>query len=175
MSALLASIVVVTNIGFMAGYDTVTRNPAWVAYDLEPSEVVAAPRAAIGFKPDPRIPETADVRQFYDIMGQHFDRGHLAPAADFNWATNALRETYNFSNIAPMRPNLNRGAWSRAEREVRQLAARGTAHVVIFPTYEKLKTHVQYNTTGCDIVVPSGFVKVAWGWFGVRFWNLENK
>lgn len=174
MSALLASIVVVTNLGFMAGYDTVTCNPAWVAYDLEPSEVVAAPRAAIGFKPDPRI-EKSDVREFYKHYGHIYDRGHLAPAADFNWNTNALAETYLFTNIAPMTRKLNRVVWLDTEKEVRRLAKSGTVHVVVFPTYEKLKTHVQYNTAGCDTVVPSGFVKVAWGWFGVRFWNLENK
>lgn len=165
LTALAASVVVLTNLGYTVGYDVGRRCPAWVAYDLEPSEVVPAKRLPVAFAPDSRVPETHGVQRFYDVMGDVYDRGHLAPAADFNFDTNALRQTYLFTNVAPMHRNLNRGAWSQAEREVRQLAASGTVHVVNFPL------HIGDNA----FVVPTHFVKVAYGWFGVRYWCLPNR
>lgn len=161
---LLASIFVVTNLGFTAAYDTGHLCPSWVAYDLEPSEVVLASRKAIPFRADPRIPNN-DREAFYTALKDtRYDRGHIAPAADFNYDDAALRETYLYTNVAPMTPRLNRGEWCRAEKEVRTLAASGTVHVVTFPVFDTP-----------DALVPSRFVKVAWGWFGVRFWNYENK
>jgi len=168
MLALLASIVIVTNIGFTVGYDTDKHNPCWVAYDLEPNEVVKAERRSIGFVADPRI-EGSDMTEDYKAASHRWDRGHLAPAADFNWSTNALRQTYYFSNVCPMTQKLNRGEWRKTEDEVRRLAESGTVHVVIFPKYEGW-----YAPVG-RMRFPTSFVKVAYGWFGVRMWNLENK
>jgi len=165
---ILSGIVVITNIGFTIGFDTDRMNPSWVAYDLEPHEVIKTPRKSFDFKDDPRIPEM-DVSKPYKWRSQCFDRGHLAPAADFNWDTNALRQTYYFSNICPMTRRLNRGKWLETENECRKLAASGTVHLVIFPTYE------QKISSSPGVENPSGFVKIAWGWFGLREWRLENK
>jgi len=165
MIALLASIVVVTNIGFTAAYDTVRLCPAWVAYDLEPAKVVKADRKPIPFRYDARIPETGEVGQLYEVIGQYFDRGHLCPAADMNWDTNALKQTYLFSNIAPMRASVNRGAWRKTEDEVRRLAQSGTVHIVCFPIH----------SGNSRFMIPSAFVKVAYGDFGVRFWQVSNE
>lgn len=169
MLGLLASIVIVTNVGFTVGYDTERLNPSWVSYDLEPTELRHMKRVPHSFKADDRIVQTRDVAGFYEAYGKYFDRGHLAPAADFNWNTNALDATYLFSNISPMTRKLNRGAWLDHENEVRQLAESGTVHVVMFPQY-----YDWYAPTG-KILVPKSFVKVAWGWFGVRIWNEKNE
>ena len=164
--SILAAIVVLTNLAYTSAFDTVARCPAWIAYDLVPGEIVKAERAPIPFRADPRVPESDNAA---DYAGSGYDRGHLAPAADFNFDRAALDETYYFTNIAPQAPSLNRGAWLDAENEVRRLAASGTVHVVTFPVFSDFLT----NRIG-RVRVPSGFVKVAYGWFGVRHWSLSN-
>lgn len=159
----LAAIVVVTNIGFVAAFDTDLKCPSWVAYDIDPSKIVRAERAPIQFRPDPRIPGT-DLATFYRGA---YDRGHMAPAADFNWDENALRQTYYFSNIAPQVPSVNRGEWRLIEKHIRHLASSGLVHVVTIPVFT--------NTTSIDVSVPSSFYKVAYGSFGARVWFVENK
>lgn len=161
---IIAAFLIVTNLGFTAAFDTARRQPAWVAYDLEPHEVVKAVRPAVPFTADPRVPGS-DMDWFY--RGSGFDRGHLAPSADFNWNTNAQRQTYFFSNVCPMRPRLNRGPWRMAEDDVRSLAASGTVHVVMWPVFGGSVTN--------GVPIPERFVKVAYGWFGVRLWNLPNE
>ena len=157
----LAAIVILTNAAFSVWFDTDTRCPACVAYDLEPAEVIRAKRADIPFRADPRVP-ASDVAADYAKSG--FDRGHMAPAADFNFDRRALTETYLFTNIAPQVPELNRGAWAQFEAEIRTLAASGTVHVVVFPIY----------TPGAPVRrmgrvrIPDAFEKVAYGWFGIR-------
>lgn len=42
--SVLAAIVFLTNAAFTVAFDTETRCPAWVAYDLEPCEVVVTNR-----------------------------------------------------------------------------------------------------------------------------------
>ena len=163
-----STIVLVTNIAFSVAYDTETRCPAWVSYDLEPGEVVIANRAQIQFRRDPRISESDNA---LDYAGSGYDRGHMAPAADFNFDRRALAETYLYSNVCPQLPSINRGVWADVEREVRQLAASGTVHVVTWPEY--MDGFCGTNMIG-RVRVPAAFRKVAWGWFGVRAWTVLN-
>lgn len=160
----LAAIVVLTNLAFVAAFDTDARCPAWVSYDLEPAEIVVTNRAAIPFHPDPRVIESDNAA---DYAGSGYDRGHMAPAADFNFDRRALAETYRYSNICPQRPDLNRGAWAEIERQVRDLARSGTVHVVTFPVFDDRRT----NRIG-RVRVPEAFVKLAFGWFGVKSWRV---
>ena len=165
----LAAIVVLTNLAYIAAFDTETRCPAWVAYDLEPCEVVVTNRAAIPFRADPRVKESDNAA---DYAGSGYDRGHMAPAADFNFDRAALAETYYLTNVAPQVPSLNRGAWLDAENEVRRLAASGTVHVVVFPEFDD-RCYPGVRRTG-RVAIPTAFVKVAYGWFGVRHWRFQN-
>ena len=166
MIQVFAAIVIVTNAAYTAAFDTVTRCPAWVAYDLEPGEVVVTNRAAIPFRADPRIPES-DVAA--DYAGSGYDRGHMAPAADFNFDRIALGETYLYTNICPQWPGMNRGRWAEIEAEVRRLSASGNVHVMTWPEYDERIT----NRIG-RVRVPARFVKVATGAFGVRTWRVGN-
>lgn len=160
---LLAAVVVVTNLGFTAWFDTSLRIPLCVEYDLEPCEVIRRPRVPLGFTGDPRIP-MSDANSAYSKSG--YDRGHMAPAADFNWSPIALRQTYMFSNIAPQRPSLNRGPWLDAESAVRSMAASGTVHVITVA--------VPGTNSLNGVNVPSGFHKFAVGPNGMRHWYYPN-
>ncbi|HOK39316.1 MAG TPA: DNA/RNA non-specific endonuclease [Bacteroidales bacterium] len=53
----------------------------------------------------------------YDGFG--FDRGHLAPSADFRWSEIALSESYYYSNMTPQLPKFNREVWAEIENFAR--------------------------------------------------------
>ncbi len=65
-----------------------------------------------------RIPK-ADGTFSYDGFG--FDRGHLAPSADFRWSLIALSESYFYSNMTPQRPEFNRESWAELETLLRTI------------------------------------------------------
>lgn len=54
----------------------------------------------------------------YDGFG--YDRGHLAPSADFRWSEKALSESYYYSNMTPQLPEFNREIWAKIEDFLRQ-------------------------------------------------------
>jgi len=54
----------------------------------------------------------------YDGFG--YDRGHLAPSADFRWSAIALSESYYYSNMSPQLPAFNRELWADIESFVRE-------------------------------------------------------
>ncbi|MBW6482729.1 MAG: DNA/RNA non-specific endonuclease [Vicingaceae bacterium] len=51
----------------------------------------------------------------YEYDGFGYDRGHLAPSADFKWSKKALSESYFYSNISPQLADFNRGKWGDLE------------------------------------------------------------
>jgi endonuclease G len=54
----------------------------------------------------------------YDGFG--YDRGHLAPSADFRWSPLALSESYFYSNMTPQLPEFNRELWADIESFMRE-------------------------------------------------------
>ena len=72
------------------------------------------------FRLDPKVETvTADSADYWD---SGYDRGHLAPSADFRWSRDALSQSYYYSNMSPQRPELNREAWARLENLIREFA-----------------------------------------------------
>lgn len=51
----------------------------------------------------------------YDYDGFGYDRGHLAPSADFRWSKKALSESYFYSNMSPQLGDFNRKKWANLE------------------------------------------------------------
>jgi DNA/RNA endonuclease G (NUC1) len=61
--------------------------------------------------------KTSDTRDYLNV----YDRGHLAPAADFNCDLASLR-TFTYLNCALQYDELNRGVWRLLEEHERVLA-----------------------------------------------------
>lgn len=53
-----------------------------------------------------------------------YDKGHLAPAADFAHSRSEMAATFDYINCLPQRPSLNRGEWKRDETKVRKWSQR---------------------------------------------------
>jgi len=165
---MLTSLVLITNIAYTAAFDTSNRCPAWVDYEITPEEVVHTRRMPIPFHTEPSLPEHSDNLDDYFHSG--YDRGHLAPAADFNYDTNALMQTYSFANICPMSKELNRGPWKDLEAHVRDLAeASNTVRVITFPIYLGEPRFIK------RVRIPDGFAKVLILTNTIEVYTMPNK
>lgn len=85
-----------------------------------------------------------------------YDRGHLAPAADFSWNKKALEESFYLTNIAPQKPRLNRDAWKRLEAKIRRWACGEKRLTVI--TGPLLETQPQLLKG--ELPLPKSFFKL---------------
>ncbi len=109
---------------FKIAYDSSKRLAQYVTYQLTASQLRAkSARRSNKFIPDPflvknNIPYVVTVE--YAKSG--YDRGHLAPSADFAWDQEANNMSFVMSNMAPQLPGLNRDAWKKLEDQVRKWA-----------------------------------------------------
>ena len=97
--------------------------------------------------------------KYQDYTHSGYDRGHLAPDADFDWTLKSASKTYTMANIIPQSPMVNRKTWSKAERYERKLATKyGFINVLNLVFYNKNPKRIGKN----QIAVPKGFAKVLW-------------
>lgn len=94
-------------IGYAALYDPAERTPLWVAEHVMPTNFAgAAERDQLDFIPDPDIPFGAlPFQADYERSG--FDKGHMAPAANFRSSQLAMNATFRFANAIPQTPQSN--------------------------------------------------------------------
>ncbi len=130
----------------------------WAAYCLEKSELVKNANRGDDFRADPEI--STGSATLSDYRGSGYDRGHLAPAADFAFSEEAMSESFYLSNMSPQAGDLNRITWQYLEGQVRTWAETyGRVYVVTGPVLEKDAS--QYASIGKNKVsVPEYYYKV---------------
>ncbi|MEJ7625567.1 MAG: DNA/RNA non-specific endonuclease [Ferruginibacter sp.] len=102
----------------------------------------------------------ADSTFLYDGFG--YDRGHIAPSADFRWSKTALSESYFYSNMTPMLPDFNRGGWLDMEDVLRNYIYRNNntqLYIVTGPFLEKSLPVIEKGIN--KIPIPKRFFKIA--------------
>ena len=165
-------------------YDTRTRTPVYVQHRIEvlprPGEPGAAAaerhphRSRMHFKQDLLVEERyRSSNSHYHLTG--YDRGHMAPAADFNGSSKQLEDTYNLTNIAPQDPAMNRQIWAWLEEWTRRVARQGhesvqavtlvTTGPLWLPSHPTDERKFRYNLEGIGkppslVLVPTHFFKV---------------
>jgi len=102
------------------GYNEKHEQPNWVAHMITSDILAGRVKRTNDFRVDSLIPSGTAVTEDYWDSG--YDRGHLAPSADFRWSRKALSESYFYSNMSPQLPEFNRGIWAEFENEVREWA-----------------------------------------------------
>ena len=92
-----------------------------------------------------------------DYAGSGMDRGHLVPAGDLKWSTDAMRQSFLLTNVCPMHKALNEGGWAKLEEKVREWTARDSALLVFTgPVVSEGDT----TLTSGRVTVPSAYYKV---------------
>jgi len=147
---------IVEHMGYTISYNQDYRVSNWVAYELLASEVYTGYRAREdSFEPDPLIKG----RQAYDsdYVGSGYDRGHMAPAGDMKWSSQAMKESFYLSNVCPQNHNLNAGAWNDLEKQIRYEAKYyGSVYVTCGPIFNSSRPdHIGSN----HVMVPDSFFK----------------
>lgn len=114
---------ILTNPGFVIGYDLARRRAAWVAFRLHAVHGFESMERP-DFQPDPRLRPGAR-RTEYPFHG--FDRGHMAPnyAMRQLYGRDAQRASFHYSNVVAQGSRLNQLDWQRLEEiEVDDIAPR---------------------------------------------------
>ena len=102
----------------------------WVSHIILPDIIQGTVSRTNKFLVDPKVAtgsaEEADYflkylqpDSTYKYDGYGFDRGHLAPSADFRWSQTALAESYFYSNMSPQAEAFNRDIWAALESHIR--------------------------------------------------------
>lgn len=106
---------------YTLSYSEPNEQAVWVAYLLTSNMATGAVKRADNFRTDPMVPTGSAT--LADYKGSGYDRGHLCPAADMSFSTDAMSETFYMSNMSPQDPSFNRGIWQNLEDQVRNWAA----------------------------------------------------
>lgn len=142
--------------GFTTYFNRDTHLPNCTSYELTRQETSGEVQRSKSFYADPNLDGSA-TPQDYAYSG--FDRGHMVPAGDMKWDTDAMTECFYMSNIVPQKKALNSGAWNKLETKIRDWADRDSALIVI--TGPIVLESDWENTIGDNkVVVPSSLFKV---------------
>jgi endonuclease G len=146
---------VVHHFAYTLYFDNNYKDARWVAYMLTQTNLLTIlSKRSNNFRPDPSVPNSPTPQ---DYTRSGYDRGHLAPAADFRWNEQAMNESFYMSNMTPQIPAFNRGIWNNLEKQVRDWALeKDTLYIVTGAVLHKgLPTIGTSNVT-----VPERFYKV---------------
>lgn len=147
---------IIRHTGYVLSYNEEYEVPSYVAYELTKDEVLGGGEREDSFKEDKEV--RTGSASLADYRGSGYDRGHMAPAADFKWSEDAMSDTFYMSNMCPQDPSFNRGIWADLEAVVRTMAYdNGKVYVVTGPVL----TDGPYETIGeNEVAVPKQFYKV---------------
>jgi endonuclease G, mitochondrial len=131
--------------------------PEWVAYELTEARLKSEwVDRTNNFRPDPMVQSGSATPD--DYRRTNFDRGHLVPAADMAFSTEAMSETFFLSNIAPQDPGFNKGVWRELEELTRDWARRFKHLYVV--TGPVLTQPVKFWIGENQVAVAPAFYKV---------------
>lgn len=130
-------------------YNEKLEQPTKIQYTVQCPNGTAS-RAGMDFYTNDSI-KTSDAD---DYVNNVYDKGHLAPAADFNCTKEILYQTFSYLNCALQNQYLNRGVWRMLEEHERELARTENVTVTITLVFDKNSIVLPTGAT-----VPNGFYK----------------
>ncbi len=142
---------------FTLSYVEEHEQAEWVAYELT-REKLAMPNVnrTGDFRPDPKVRKASASPK--DYTGTGYDRGHLAPAGDMAFSTEAMSESFYMTNISPQIKNFNGGIWRELEELTRDWAREfDRLYVVTGPV---LAQNIREKIGENNVSVPDEFYKV---------------
>ncbi len=117
--------------GMALAYAERYEQARWVAHIILPDVMEGVVSRSNDFRPDSFVANGSAIEADYFLKylqpdstykydGFGYDRGHLAPSADFRWSAKALSESYLYSNMSPQVDEFNRGIWGDLEDKIRE-------------------------------------------------------
>jgi endonuclease G len=142
---------------YTLAYSEKDEQAEWVAYELTAGRVRGKHVGRTDdFRPDPLVKTgSADL---YDYKRSGYDRGHICPAGDMSFDTEAISETFFMSNMSPQKRACNGGIWRELEENVRDWAV---ANKQIYIVSGPVLTDRPLGKIGKNkVTVPAAYFKV---------------
>ena len=163
---------VINHLAFSLSYNEEHEQANWVMHVILPAISDGNATRSNDFREDPLVTTGTSLEQDYFLKekkpdgkykydGFGYDRGHLAPSADFRWCEKALSESYFYSNMSPQIGDFNRFKWAELENWMREYVTKNNTSLVIL-TAPILSNDLDKIERGINKVsIPKYFVKVA--------------
>lgn len=152
-------------------YDEQHEQAKWVLHKISTNILEGKVSRTNDFRIDPLVKSgSAEEKDYflktekengkYDYDGYGYDRGHLAPSADFRWSKKALSESYFYSNMSPQLPTFNRERWAELESLIRGYIYDNKRDLIVYtgPVLNNDLKKVSRSVNGVSI--PEQFFKV---------------
>jgi len=130
-------------------YSEKLQQPKWVEYTVLCHDGKIS-RKGLDFYPVKGISTSTNE----DYENNIYDKGHLAPAADFNCNQDYLKQTFSYLNCVLQHERLNRGVWRLLESRERELSKQYRVSIEIRINYSKNSKVLPTGAT-----VPDSFTK----------------
>lgn len=147
---------VVKHKAYIMAYDEETEQAEWVLHRLTDTYIYQGDaRRTDDFRQDDLVSSGSASLDDYARSG--YDRGHLAPAADFKWDDEAMSESFFMSNMSPQLPGFNRGIWKQLEELTRDWAVNEKdMYIVSGPVFKDSLKYIGPN----KVAIPDYYYKV---------------
>ena len=141
-------------------YSEVLEQPIWVKYTVKCPNGDASRKGMDFYTVD-----SVRTSDHMDYVNNIYDKGHMAPAADFNCTREMLHKTFSYLNCSLQNQDLNRTTWRLLEVRERLLAnEHKTVTVEINCVFSK--SSIKLNT---GATVPDGYYKT------IKYGNKNEK
>ena len=95
---------------YQVNYSQKLKQPLTVDYGIRTKECTAT-RSGMDFFAEKGVITSSNA----DYAANEWDKGHMAPAADFCYSRDAMLATFSYANCALQHYKLNRGVWKELE------------------------------------------------------------
>lgn len=157
---------------YALSYNESHEQANWVMHVIMPDIVNGNVSRSNDFREDPLVKTgTAQEKDYflselnadgtYSYDGYGYDRGHLAPSADFRWSEKALSESYFYSNMSPQIGDFNREKWAGLENIIREYVISNQVNLMVVTAPVLNDTLLKIERSENGVSIPEYFVKVA--------------
>lgn len=130
-------------------YSEKLQQPKWIEYTVQCTDGKIS-RKGLDFYPVKDVVTSTNE----DYENNIYDKGHLAPAADFNCNKDYLKQSFSYLNCVLQHEKLNRGVWRLLEAHEREVAKNYSVTIEIRVNYSPKSIILKTGAT-----VPDSFTK----------------
>jgi len=134
---------------YKVNYSQKYKQPLTVDYGIR-TRTCNATRSGMEFFGEKGIVTSSNV----DYVNNDWDKGHMAPAADFCYSREAMLTTFSYTNCALQHYKLNRGVWKELEAMERVWAQKDSIVIHIDVIFD-----AKPNKTPGGAAIPATFRK----------------
>ena len=144
--------------GYVVGFSAEHGQPQWSAHIIRRDIFEVCLAREEDFFEDLTLTGAARLSQY---RSSGFQRGHMAPAADFRWSPRASAASNIRSNIAPQPASMNEGLWADLEISARRyLQVRDSLAELLVVTGPVLEAGLKKLKDTSRVSIPKRFFKV---------------